>query len=356
MESGISWFLVYARACGSTWLLIYLAFSFLFGLVADLTLHMMVLGLMICLVTYFRLPAPNPQLARKVLGVQPKPEMGDTEVDWEVAHRAAGLDAPENSLEALRLAAKNGARVVEFDVSFTSDKTAVVFHDDTVDRVTQATGNITNLPFSSLKKLDLSVKHPLGAGFSGIPKLDDFVEECLRLKLKMIIDLKTYNVPEETTATVLDLYKRFPSMKSCTMVTSFFPNLLYRLRAADPDIVCSLSFRSHFVAYSTYEGISEGMKPRFSGMKFMAAVIMDALFLWALEHFLWYFLGLSAILVHKAMVTPEFVNTWRLKGVRVMAWTVNDPLEKAFLRYNLGVQSLTDTLEKVKPDLWVLKN
>ena len=29
-----------------------------------------------------------------------------------------------------------------------------------------------------------------------------------------------------------------------------------------------------------------------------------------------------------------------------MAWTVNDPLEKAHLRYSLGVQCLTDTLER----------
>ena len=29
-----------------------------------------------------------------------------------------------------------------------------------------------------------------------------------------------------------------------------------------------------------------------------------------------------------------------------MAWTVNDPLEKAFLIHTVGVQCLTDTLEK----------
>ena len=46
------------------------------------------------------------------------------------------------------------------------------------------------------------------------------------------------------------------------------------------------------------------------------------------------------------MITPEYVSDWRSKGVRVMAWTVNDPLEKAFLRHNRGVQVLTDTLEK----------
>ena len=89
---------------------------------------------------------------------------------WEVAHRAACLDAPENSLEAIRwalqkhfhssyllykrLAAANGAKWVEFDVSFTSDGTAVAFHDDTVDRITDGEGAVTSLTFSQVKICD----------------------------------------------------------------------------------------------------------------------------------------------------------------------------------------------------------
>ena len=46
------------------------------------------------------------------------------------------------------------------------------------------------------------------------------------------------------------------------------------------------------------------------------------------------------------MITQQYVSDWQGKGVRVMAWTVNDPLEKAALRHIMGVQVLTDTLEK----------
>ena len=38
--------------------------------------------------------------------------------------------------------------------------------------------------------------------------------------------------------------------------------------------------------------------------------------------------------------------TIALKQVRVMAWTVNSPLEKATLRHLMGVQVLTDTLDR----------
>jgi len=357
MESGVSWLLLYLKVCSVGWLFMYAFISLGFGLITNLTLHVMMLGLIICLVSYLRLPPPNSTLVRKVLGQQPEPGMSDALVDWEVAHRAACLDAPENSIEALHLAKQNGARVVEFDVSFTSDMSAVVFHDDTLDRITQASGPITGITNSNLKKLDLSSKHPLGSSFKfvAVPDLENFVEECIKLNMKMIIDLKTYEVPEETAAVILGLYAKFPAMKSITIVTSFFPHLLYRLRRQDPDIVCSMSTRPFFLSSTTYDGTTRSLKKRYGGLKHLVALMVDLVYPWLLQNFLWFFIGLSAVLVHKAMITPEYVSDWRSKGVRVMAWTVNDPLEKAFLRHNRGVQVLTDTLEKLKPDQWVIK-
>ena len=68
-----------------------------------------------------------------------------------VAHRGAGLDAPENTLESLRLCKKKGAKCVEFDVALTLDNVAVVFHDDTVDRVSDKTGHIDQMTFDQVK-------------------------------------------------------------------------------------------------------------------------------------------------------------------------------------------------------------
>ena len=38
-------------------------------------------------------------------------------------------------------------RCIEFDVSFTSDGVAVVFHDDTLDRTTNGKGPVDNMSF-----------------------------------------------------------------------------------------------------------------------------------------------------------------------------------------------------------------
>jgi glycerophosphoinositol glycerophosphodiesterase len=236
--------------------------------------------------------------------------------------------------------------------------TPVVFHDDEVDRITTGVGKMTSISHSNLKKLNLATKHPLSAEYNHhvvVPDLDEFVAECVKLNMKMIIDLKTYESVEETTKTVLELYTKFPGMRTMTIVTSFFPTLLYSLRSRNADIVCSVSTRPHFFASTSFDGTIESLKPRFSGIQQSIARLADIIYPWLLKHVIWDFVGISAVLVHKAVVTPQYVSAWRQKGVRVIAWTVNDPLEKAHLRYNLGVQCLTDTLERVKPDNWILR-
>jgi len=304
------------------------------------------------LFSYFRLPPPSPSLVLKVLG----PDSSEhPDFSWEVAHRAACLDAPENSLEAVRIAAANGAKWVEVDVSFTSDGTAVAFHDDTLERVTSGTGLISEVTFSQLNRLDLATKHPLCANFQGvrIPKVEDFVAECLHLKMKVIIDLKSWESPEETLALMTALYQKMPELRTSSLITSFFPQLIYRLRAADPDIVCSLSTRPYFLSSTQYSGTDQGLRSRYSGIQQLAARLADCIFPWILDSVIWWMLGLSAVLVHKAMVTQQFVLHWKRKGVRVMAWTVNSPLEKAVMRHIMGVQVLTDTLHRLPQEKWI---
>eukprot|EP00092_Neocalanus_flemingeri_P008425 GFUD01009081.1.p1 GENE.GFUD01009081.1~~GFUD01009081.1.p1 ORF type:complete len:378 (-),score=154.50 GFUD01009081.1:210-1271(-) len=345
--------LLYLTVCGKGWLVIYLSWLLINSLLTSLTLHLMAVGLSICVVAALKLPDPDKDTVRMVLGEEPDRDDQETAA-WSVAHRAAGLDAPENSLEAVRLAAKNGAKWVEFDVSFSSDLTGVAFHDDTLDRVTMTSGQVNSLTYTQLTKLDLAPKHPLSASYNHvrIPSVEQFVAECLKLDLKIIIDLKTWDLPDETVNLILSLHSKFPTLKTNSIVTSFFPNLLYKLRSSDPNIVVAVSTRPHFHAFSTWEGISSGMRPRFSGMKQWLAMCLDMVYTPMLEQLLWWLIGISAVLVHRAVVTREYVDMWRKKGVRVMAWTVNCPIEKQFMRRVLGVKVLTDTMEKVIPDRW----
>lgn len=55
-----------------------------------------------------------------------------------IAHRGARAYAPENTLEAIDLAARQRADAVEIDVQLTKDDAVVVMHDDTFERTTDA--------------------------------------------------------------------------------------------------------------------------------------------------------------------------------------------------------------------------
>ena len=75
---------------------------------------------------------------------------------WPVnlAHRGASASAPENTLEAFRLAVESGAGGLEFDVHMTSDGEIVVLHDPTVDRTTDGTGPVSGMSLAEVRRLD----------------------------------------------------------------------------------------------------------------------------------------------------------------------------------------------------------
>lgn len=71
-----------------------------------------------------------------------------------VAHRGASVQAPENTMEAYRLAVEAGADAIELDVHLSSDGQLAVIHDDTVDRTTDGTGSVAALTMKQLRRLD----------------------------------------------------------------------------------------------------------------------------------------------------------------------------------------------------------
>ncbi len=98
-----------------------------------------------------------------------------------LAHRGFSAAEPENSMAAFAAAVALGFRYVETDVHATSDGVAVAFHDETLDRVTDGSGRVARLPWSTVSRARI-------AGTQPIPRLDDLLGAWPDLRVN--IDVK----------------------------------------------------------------------------------------------------------------------------------------------------------------------
>jgi glycerophosphoryl diester phosphodiesterase len=111
-----------------------------------------------------------------------------------IAHRGGGARAPENTIEAMRLAIADGADALEFDVRLSADGEVVVIHDATVDRTTDGTGMVERLTLAELTSFDAGFRfrqRPLDQASSikhRIPTLDQVLRSFPGIPL--LIEIK----------------------------------------------------------------------------------------------------------------------------------------------------------------------
>ena len=112
------------------------------------------------------------------------------------AHRGASARAPENTLEAFRLARDQGAAYLELDIHWTADSEIVVIHDSSVSRTTGRRGRVENMRLAELSKLDAGYKFTMDHGRTfpyrgkaiGIPTLDEVLTAFA--DMRVTIELK----------------------------------------------------------------------------------------------------------------------------------------------------------------------
>jgi len=77
-------------------------------------------------------------------------------LDWPYpipfAHRGGASDKPENTMAAFERAVELGYRYVETDAHLTADGVLLAFHDHVLDRVTDRTGVVADLPWSEISE------------------------------------------------------------------------------------------------------------------------------------------------------------------------------------------------------------
>lgn len=128
--------------------------------------------------------------------------------DRPIAHRGLHNDElPENSLGAFASAAEHGYPI-ELDVRLTDDETVVVFHDDSLGRMTGKDGYLSKIKSDKLKNYKLLNSEKKPTEYS-IPTF----EEVLNLvdgRVPILVEIKntgSVGLLEKKTAAILSDYK-----------------------------------------------------------------------------------------------------------------------------------------------------
>ena len=221
-----------------------------------------------------------------------------------IAHRGGAGLWPENTLYAFRRAAVSGADVIELDVRATADGALVVFHDATVERMTDGRGPIGGMSLEEVKRLDAAYRwtpdggrtFPLRGGGVGVATLGEVFDALP--SMRFVIEPK-----RGSPATAADLCRvvRERGMAEKVLVASFTQTLLDEFRRDCPGVATSAGPGEviKFLALSK-AGLGASYSPAMQALQVPE-----------------YAGGVRVI-------TKDFVGAAHERNLEVHAWTIND--------------------------------
>jgi glycerophosphoryl diester phosphodiesterase len=146
-----------------------------------------------------------------------------------ISHRGDSSNVPENTFKAFKDAFELGVDCLETDVHITKDEHFILFHDNAVDRTTDAKGLVSSFTLSELKKLDAGYRfQPPNFPFRGkglqIQTLDEILQN-FPIRFNLDIKDKAQKVPE-----LLALKLKELGVENRVMVGSFHQGQIKRFR------------------------------------------------------------------------------------------------------------------------------
>ena len=159
-----------------------------------------------------------------------------------LAHRGSRILGPENTFEAFDIANASLADALEIDIRLSRDKQLLVFHDETLERVTNGSGKITDHTLVQLKHFDAAYhfKTEDGEAFRGrlirLPTLTELFEAYPDVRIN--IDIKDKN-PLVAELLVDAITKA--SAENRVLVGSFHQHVIHHFRSIAPEIPTAAS-------------------------------------------------------------------------------------------------------------------
>ena len=241
----------------------------------------------------------------------------DTGWPKNFAHRGASLIAPENTLEAFRLAARSGAGGLELDIHMTSDGRMVVIHDDSVDRTTEGEGRVRRMTLPEIQSLDAGYRFTSDGGntypYRGqgvqVPELGQVLREFPGHKVNIDIKEEQPGVEVALLETIEDA-----GAGDRVLVVSGMPAVVKRVRELSENSISTGASRQEIRDFYRLSRLH---------LEFLVHPPYDAL-------------QVPVEYGRRKVVTPRLVNAAHDRGVRVDVWTIDEPGEMHRL-LDLGV-------------------
>lgn len=233
------------------------------------------------------------------------------------AHRGGASEAPENTLPAFQYAIDLGYRYLETDVHVTADGVLVAFHDDRLDRVTDRTGVIAELPWSEVREARVDGREP-------IPKFEDVLGAWPDVRIN--IDPKA----DDAVAPLIDAIQRTESIDR-VCIGSFSDERIARAQVGLGPRLCTGMGPEQMV----------GLLRAFAGesVTFTSQAAQIPL------------MGFNG----RPLATAEFVDVAHRHGIAVHVWTIDNPDEMNML-LDIGVDGIMTDRPVVLRDTLMARN
>jgi glycerophosphoryl diester phosphodiesterase len=232
------------------------------------------------------------------------------------AHRGSRVLWPENTMVAFQGAIDLGYKYIETDLHVSRDGRVVIFHDDTLERLTNGVGHFWDLEWENLRALDAGHRFDPAAGYpwrgrgAGMPLL----EEALRTfpNAHFNLDLKQPGIEGVVAKEVRRL-----GVEDRVLIGSFYDLRVRRVRAAAGDQVATAAGPGEVLRALASARAHRKLRGTF-----------------------------DALQVPERIATRRLVEAAHRGGKQVHVWTVNDPAAMRRL-LDLGVDGIVSD----RPDL-----
>lgn len=223
-----------------------------------------------------------------------------------IAHQGYSAVAPGNTLPAYEAAGKSDFWGAECDIQRTKDGVWILMHNDTVDAMTDGTGEISELTYAEIMEFNVDSGNNI-ENYPGlkVARLEEYLDVCKKYGLHPVIEIKEKADSDYLYEVAAILSGR--DEKDRFHVISFGREICLKMKELMPSLLVYLIV--------SYEDVSQ------ENIDFAVGNHLD---------------GMDIHVYHP----DDYVKTVVASGLDVFVWTIDD-MENCERFFKLGVNAIT---------------